>query len=100
MPKTRHQAVLALVASALEQDDLAAAWRHMEQLAPDRETDPEVAAAWLALLRSSPDRASLASEVSEILTRFPNDPTLVTRGCDALIRSAERRAPDEPQLEN
>lgn len=97
MPSPRPEAVLAQVAAALEQSDLAGAWTHMEALTAERDSDPEIAAMWLGLLRSSPDRPTLQAEVRAILDRFPSDATLVTRGCDALIRVAERKAPDEPQ---
>jgi tetratricopeptide (TPR) repeat protein len=98
MPSPRASAVLSKVATAISTGDAATAWQHMEQLAPELEQDAEVAAAWLGLLRSTPERPTLVDDVRRALTAHPFDPTLVTRGCDALIRAAERRAPDEPQL--
>jgi tetratricopeptide (TPR) repeat protein len=97
MPSPR-EAVLSRVATAIHGGDAAAAWQHMEELAPELDRDAEVAAAWLGLARSTPDRPTLVDDVRRALTAHPFDPTLVTRGCDALIRAAERRAPDEPQL--
>jgi tetratricopeptide (TPR) repeat protein len=98
MPNLRPEAVLAQVAASVSQGDLVGAWRHMEALAAERERDPEVAAAWLALLRNSPDRPTLVEETRSLLERFPSDLPLVTRACDALIRAAEQRPPDEPRL--
>lgn len=97
MPSPR-EAVLSKVAAAIHGGDAVTAWRHMEELAPELERDAEVAAAWLGLLRNTPDKPTLVEDVRRALTAHPFDPTLVTRGCDALIRAAERRPPDEPQL--
>ena len=72
----------------------------MEPLASEIEADADVAAAWLGLLRSTPDKPTLVDDVRRALAAHPFDASLVTRGCDALIRAAERRAPDEPQLED
>jgi hypothetical protein len=99
MPNPRHEAVLARVATAISEGDAVAAWRHMEPLASEIEGDADIAAAWLGLLRSTPDKPTLVDDVRRALAAHPFDASLVTRGCDALIRAAERRAPDEPQLE-
>jgi len=98
MPSPRHEAILSRVASAISEGDALSAWKHMEELAPELERDAEVAAAWLGLLRSTPDKPTLVDDVRRALAGHPFDVSLVTRGCDALIRAAERRAPDEPQL--
>jgi tetratricopeptide (TPR) repeat protein len=97
MPSPRNE-ILARVATAIGDGDAAAAWQHMEQLGPELERDAEAAAAWLGLCRSTPERPTLVEDVRRALTAHPFDATLVTRGCDALIRAVERRPPDEPQL--
>lgn len=98
MPSPRHEAVLARVAAAIHEGDANAAWRHMEPLRAELERDADVAAAWLGLLRSTPERPTLVDDVRAALAAYPFDASLVTRGCDALIRAAERRPPDEPLL--
>jgi tetratricopeptide (TPR) repeat protein len=92
--------VLQDVHSALEARDLPRAWDALGALEAELDRDPEVAAIWLDLLRVTPARTELMTEVQRVLTRWPHDPTLVTRACDALIRAAERVPPDEPPLES
>lgn len=77
--------------------DSAGAWAQIEPLAAQLDRDPQLAALWLDLLRAQPSRASLVAEAARVLARWPDDPALVTRACDALIRAAERIAPDVAQ---
>lgn len=98
MPSPRHEAILTQVAAAIRDGNAAAAWQLMEPLGSELDRDPDLAAAWLGLLRSTPDRPTLVEDVRRALAAHGFDPSLVTRGCDALIRAAELRPPDEPQL--
>lgn len=93
------EATLAEAQAALDRDDVVGAWRVLEPLAAQTSSDRAVAHAWLTLLRVSPGRPGLVADARVILSAFPDDPELVTVGCDALIREAERRAPDEPPPE-
>jgi tetratricopeptide (TPR) repeat protein len=97
--KAETNQILADVHSALEARDVQGAWGALRGLEGELEQDPEVAAVWLDLLRATPSRAELTAEVERVLKRWPDDPVLVTRACDALIRAAERLPPDEPPLE-
>jgi hypothetical protein len=80
--------------------DSAGAWAQLAPLADQLERDPALAALWLDLLRANPSRATLQAEATRVLARWPDDPALVTRACDALIRAAERIAPDVAQPED
>jgi tetratricopeptide (TPR) repeat protein len=77
--------------------DAAGAWAQLTPLSEQLGSDPELAALWLDLLRADPTRDSLVAEVTRVLARWPDDAGLVTRACDALIRAAERVAPDLAQ---
>ena len=50
----------------------------------------------LALWRATPGKPGLVAEVKRLAAGFGADPLVVTAACDALIRDAERFAPDEP----
>ncbi|MDD9931964.1 MAG: hypothetical protein OXT09_00095 [Myxococcales bacterium] len=94
-----HQQIedaLAAASAALETGNQYAAFAAIAPLEAVADQDPEAAAAVLALWRLAPGRAGLVDAVGALLERWHDDPTLVTRGCDALIRAAERTAPDEP----
>lgn len=93
------KAALAGAQAALDAEDVPAAWRALQPLAQQMNADREVAHAWLTLLRLSPGRPGLVADAKVILGAFADDPDLVTIGCDALIREAERQAPDEPPPE-
>lgn len=60
--------------------------------------DRDLALGWLALLHHTPRRPQLLVEAERIGKRWPADPEIVTRACDALIGAAELRAPDEPPV--
>jgi Flp pilus assembly protein TadD len=81
----------------LGEGDSAGAWAQLEPLVAELDQDPELAALWLDLLRAQPSRTSLVAETARVLERWPDDAALVTRACDALIRAAERTAPDVAQ---
>lgn len=85
--------------AALDRDDVGAAWEAIGPLAGRIAQDREVAAAWLTLLRVSPGRPGLLADIKLIVSAFADDPQLVNIACDALIREAERVAPDEPPPE-
>ncbi len=96
MPHTAQQ-ILERACAALEAGNTALAWQEMAPLEPRIDADPAAAAAWLDLLRFQPARPTLVAEVKRILGAFGEDAALVTRACDALIRSAELTPADEPQ---
>lgn len=82
--------------AALEAGDLERAWTHLMPLRERIDTDRALALGWLALLHHTPRRPQLLVEAERIGKRWPHDPEVVTRACDALIGAAELRAPDEP----
>jgi tetratricopeptide (TPR) repeat protein len=100
METTRIHQAFERACAALEAGQTERAWQELAPLAPEIDRDPTAAGAWLDLLRMTPSRATLIDEARRILARFPEDAGLVTRACDALIRAAERVAPDEPPPEH
>ncbi len=80
--------------TAREPAEVAAALEALSALEPEQQ--PERAALWLELLRADPSRPTLLADVERVLARWPEDPALVTRACDALIRAAELTPADEP----
>lgn len=64
-------------------------------LATEVDRSPDAACTWLDLLRGLPPRPEWSAAIARMLERRPEDPLLVTRACDALIRAAERVPPDE-----
>ncbi|MFI5305740.1 MAG: hypothetical protein ACHQ53_00230 [Polyangiales bacterium] len=94
--------VQAMVDAARTALDAGDAQQALDVLAPRKheiDRDEGLAVAWLDVLRETPARETLQIEVSRILVRWPEDPALVMRACDALIRAAERTPPDEPPAE-
>ena len=91
-----RDAILQQVSRALEARKPDQAWELLAPLAPELPADRELALTWLTLLRVTPGRASLIGDVRRVLERWPTDTELVLAGCDALVRAAELRAPDEP----
>jgi tetratricopeptide (TPR) repeat protein len=94
------QDTIARAQLALDAGDIDGAWCELHVLAGALDRDPDVAAVWLDLLRMTPGRPELLAEARRILVRWPEEPPLVTRACDALIRVAERVPRDEPQPED
>jgi tetratricopeptide (TPR) repeat protein len=99
MDRAEIEQALARASACLETGDQRGAFEAIEPLQQPAQDDPEAAAAVLALWRMAPGRAGLQQAVAALLERWHDDPTLVTRGCDALIRAAERTPPDEPIAE-
>ena len=91
-----RQAALARAVDALEKGSVAEALHEADALDAEIARDPALAAEWLDLLREVPVPA-LADWVGRVLEHHPLRAEIVTRACDALIRIAERTAPDEPQ---
>ena len=100
MTDPRTQETIARARLALDAGDIDGAWVALHVLADALDRDHDVAAAWLDLLRMTPARPELLAEARRILSRWPEEPQLVTRACDALIRAAERVPRDEPQPED
>jgi tetratricopeptide (TPR) repeat protein len=92
------EAALDRAAAALGAGDVQTALREADALDAEIARDPALASAFVELLRGAPVPA-VAEWVGRVLDRHPDDAALVTRACDALIRVAERIAPDEPQPE-
>ncbi len=93
--ETDRAAVMAEISRALEAKKPERAWELLTPLSARIPEDRELSLTWLTLLRITPNRPGLVAEVARVVTRWPSDPTLVLAGCDALIRAAELRAPDE-----
>ena len=91
-----RESALERAAAALHAGDVRGALREAEARESALAGDAELAAAWLDLLRQTP-APELAHWVSRVLAHHPERAEVVTRGCDALIRIAERLAPDEPR---
>jgi hypothetical protein len=96
MPVNPIQQALSEVEEALEQREPERAWAALAPFAPSIDADAELALAWLTLLRITPGRDGLRAQVQRILARWPNEPRVVMTACDALVRAAELKAPDEP----
>ncbi len=91
-----RDAALARAAAKLQTGRVEDALREAEALASEIASDATLAVEWLDLLREAPT-AGAADWVGRVLDHHPTDAEVVTRACDALIRIAERTAPDEPQ---
>jgi hypothetical protein len=89
-------ALVAQARTSLETGDVESALAALSAREADLDRDPELAAVWLDALRALPTRPTVMAEVQRVLARWPHDPALVTRACDALIRVAERTPPDVP----
>jgi tetratricopeptide (TPR) repeat protein len=89
------QAAIGRASEALAAGNSQQALAELAPHEPELDQDAALASTWLDLLRVAPDRPTLQDEVQRILARWPEDPELVTRACDALIRAAERVPPDE-----
>jgi len=96
MTSTRIEPILDDVEKALAARDVATAWRKLEPLRAQLDSEPRVANVWLTLLRIAPTRENLLEDVQHILARWPDDASLQLSGCDALIRAAELPGPDMP----
>ncbi|MDH5671729.1 MAG: tetratricopeptide repeat protein [Myxococcales bacterium] len=90
---------IAAASQALQAGDPQAALSALAPLMPLVDSDPEAAAARLSLWRALPGQPGLRQEVGRILDAWPDDVTLITRACDALIRDAERIPIDQPAPE-
>lgn len=88
-----------LLAELARADDRERLWGLLEPFRPELDRDWRIGRAWAEALRTSPSRPSLVAEARGILERWPDDLELVLATCDALLRSAERRALDEPALD-
>jgi tetratricopeptide (TPR) repeat protein len=93
-----REAALSRAAAALQAGNLEIALREANGLDAELARDPALAVEWLDLLREAPVPA-IAEWVGRVLAHHPDHAPVVTRACDALIRVAERAAPDEPQPE-
>ncbi|HEX7479777.1 MAG TPA: tetratricopeptide repeat protein [Polyangiales bacterium] len=96
MPVNPIQRALTEVEKALKQREPERAWAALAPFAPSIDADADLALAWLTLLRITPGRDGLRAQVQRILARWPNEPRMVMAACDALVRAAELKAPDEP----
>jgi tetratricopeptide (TPR) repeat protein len=94
--ESTNEAALERAAAALRAGDVRGALREAEGSDAELTNDAELTSAWIDLLRQAPVPA-VAHWVARALARHPAHPEVVTRGCDALIRVAERVAPDEPR---
>src|SRR5690606_16380740 len=90
--------VQATLRRASEAPDRETLWAVLEPVRSRLGTDRQVAGAWLEALRISPTRPTLVEEAEVVLEAWPEDPMLVGKATDALIRAAERRPIDEPPL--
>ncbi|MGD8860792.1 MAG: tetratricopeptide repeat protein [Myxococcales bacterium] len=88
-------AAMQRASAAMQADDVDRAFAETAGLLEAAPKDPEAAAARLSLWRAAPNRRGLREEVERIISVWPEDPTIVTRGCDALIRAAELLPPDQ-----
>lgn len=80
----------------LQQGDVEQAFSAMAPFAASATEDRDRAISFLNLWRLAPGRVGLLAEVTRLADSFPEDADVVMAACDALIRDAERLAPDQP----
>lgn len=90
------RAGLTRAEEALQAADIPRALEAAQACDAEVEANAELAAAFLDLLRAAPVPQVLAW-VERVLAWHPEHPAVVTRGCDALIRAAERVPADQLQ---
>ncbi len=78
-----------------DDDAREAAAREAATLEAELGADRELAGAWLDEVRKAP-LAELAPRVARVAGSHGDQPNIVLRACDVLIRLAERLPPDEP----
>lgn len=86
----------ALLERALAAQSPVEVFETLEPLRAKIGKDRDIAETWLTLLQASPSRRSLRDEVQTVFGAFPDDEELACLGLRALLRSDERRGPDEP----
>lgn len=94
------EALREAVRAAAAQDDAVAAWGVLAPYAARVTQDRDLALLTLELVAITPDRAENVADAARIADAYPADPTVVGMAARALVAAAERRAPDEPKLDD
>lgn len=82
----------------LEAGEFDTAWSVLEERRDELGVDRDFSLMWLSAAGIAPRRSS-PSEIEMALATWPSDPEVVIVGCAGLMAVTERRAPDEPILD-
>lgn len=94
------EALRARLEERLSNDDLDGAFAVFATLGDALARDEGVAAVYAELLSAAPGRPSLRSDAVALIERFPGSAVVSYHAVEALLRAAERHAPDEPPIDD
>ena len=96
MSASAFHSAIELASQHLQQGEVEQAFSAMTPFSASATEDRDHAISVISLWRHAPGRVGLLAEVSRLADAFPEDAEVVLAACDALIRDAERLAPDVP----